>query len=97
MRITVCSEADRYDMRCAVYIRVSGRQQVKGVSLDDQLRACRDYAFTTLGKKRVIALVRPENTVSEGVAKSLGMDVVGRTPHGGYEHLVFAVENPRNA
>jgi len=31
-------------MRCALYIRVSGRQQVKGVSLDDQLRACRDYA-----------------------------------------------------
>ena len=44
VRITVCSEGDRYDMRCAVYIRVSGRQQVKGVSLDDQLRACRDYA-----------------------------------------------------
>ncbi len=32
-------------MRCAVYIRVSGKQQVKGVSLDDQLRACREYAL----------------------------------------------------
>ena len=32
-------------MRCAIYIRVSGKQQVKGVSLDDQLRACREYAL----------------------------------------------------
>ena len=32
-------------MCCAIYIRVSGKQQVKGVSLDDQLRACREYAL----------------------------------------------------
>jgi site-specific DNA recombinase len=32
-------------MRCAIYIRVSGKQEVKGVSLDDQLRACREYAL----------------------------------------------------
>jgi len=32
-------------MRCAIYIRVSGKQQVKGVSLDDQLCACREYAL----------------------------------------------------
>jgi site-specific DNA recombinase len=31
-------------MRCALYIRVSSRQQVKGVSLDDQVRACRAHA-----------------------------------------------------
>jgi site-specific DNA recombinase len=31
-------------MRCAIYIRVSGKRQIKGVSLDDQLRACREYA-----------------------------------------------------
>jgi RimJ/RimL family protein N-acetyltransferase len=53
--------------------------------------ACRDYAFRTLGKSRVIALVRPENAASQGVATNLGMEVVGRAPHGGYEHLVFAV------
>jgi RimJ/RimL family protein N-acetyltransferase len=55
--------------------------------------ACRDYAFTTLHKPRVVALVRPENTASQGVARNLGMEVVGRAPHGGYEHLVFAVNN----
>ncbi|HEU5103982.1 MAG TPA: recombinase family protein [Roseiflexaceae bacterium] len=32
-------------MRCAIYIRVSGKQQVKDVSLEDQLRACREYAL----------------------------------------------------
>jgi RimJ/RimL family protein N-acetyltransferase len=59
--------------------------------------ACRDYAFKTLHKPRVISLVRPENTASQGVARNLGMEVVGRAPHGGYEHLVFAVVNPQKA
>jgi ribosomal-protein-alanine N-acetyltransferase len=56
--------------------------------------ASRDYAFRTLNKPRVISLVRPENAASRGVAENLGMEVVGRAPYGGYEHLVFAVQNP---
>jgi [ribosomal protein S5]-alanine N-acetyltransferase len=56
--------------------------------------ACRDYAFKRLHQPRVIALVRPENAASQGVARNLGMAVVGRAPHGGYEHLVFAIGNP---
>jgi RimJ/RimL family protein N-acetyltransferase len=56
--------------------------------------ACRDYAFKTLHLPRVISLVRPENAASQGVARKLGMEVIGRAPHGGYEHLVFAVTNP---
>jgi ribosomal-protein-alanine N-acetyltransferase len=56
--------------------------------------ACRNYAFSTLHLPRVISLVRPENAASQGVARNLGMEVVGRAPHGGYEHLVFAVSNP---
>jgi RimJ/RimL family protein N-acetyltransferase len=56
--------------------------------------ACRDYAFHTLRMPRVISLVRPENTASQGVARKMGMEVVGRAPHGGYEHLVFAIKNP---
>ena len=55
------------------------------------------HGFATEGsmacKRRVIALVRPENAASQGVARNLGMEVVGRAPHGGYEHLVFAVNN----
>jgi RimJ/RimL family protein N-acetyltransferase len=57
-------------------------------------RACRDYAFETLRKPRIIALVRPDNLQSEGVAKNLGMEAIGRAPYRGAEHLVFAVENP---
>jgi len=59
--------------------------------------ACRDYAFHTLHVPRVISLVRPENAASQGVARNLGMEVIGRAPHGGYEHLVFAVSNPEQA
>jgi RimJ/RimL family protein N-acetyltransferase len=58
-------------------------------------RACRDYAFETLAKTRVIALVRPDDQPSQGVARNLGMQVIGRAPHNGYEHLVFAASNPR--
>jgi RimJ/RimL family protein N-acetyltransferase len=57
-------------------------------------RACRDYAFSTLRKPRVVALVMPGNLASQGVAKNLDMAVVGRAPHDGHEHLVFAVTNP---
>jgi ribosomal-protein-alanine N-acetyltransferase len=58
-------------------------------------QACRDYAFTVLRKPRVISLVRPDNAASQGVARNLGMEVVGRAPHGGAEHMVFAVHNPK--
>ena len=64
----------------------------KGFATEGAL-ACRDYAFEKLGKPRVIALVRPDNEQSQGVARNLGMEVVGRAPHGGTEHLVFAVSN----
>ena len=56
--------------------------------------ACRDYAFKTLHMPRVISLIRPENAASQGVARNLGMEAVGRAPYGGYEHVVFAVKNP---
>jgi ribosomal-protein-alanine N-acetyltransferase len=59
--------------------------------------ACRDYAFAELDKARVISLIRPENAASQAVARRLGMDVIGNAPHGGYQHLIFAVSNPRLA
>ena len=57
--------------------------------------ACRDYAFNTLNKPRVISLVREDNAASRGVAENLGMTVVGRAPYGGADALVFAVTNPK--
>ena len=56
--------------------------------------ASRDYAFTTFHVPRVISLVRPENAGSQGVARKLGMEVIGHAPYGGYQHMVFAVSNP---
>ena len=58
-------------------------------------RACLDHAFTALGRQRVIALVRPENVPSLGVAHKLGMQAESATvQHGGFAHLVFSVSRP---
>lgn len=51
--------------------------------------ACRDLAFRTLDVPRVIALVRPENVPSQGVARKLGMMPVSRTLFADLEHIVF--------
>ena len=54
--------------------------------------ACRDYAFTMLGRERVIALVRPENVPSQGVARKLGMQPESYTvQHSTFTHLVFSI------
>lgn len=53
--------------------------------------ACRDYAFDVLGRKRVISLVRPENTPSQGVARKLGMMPQREVIHWGLRHLVFVL------
>lgn len=51
--------------------------------------ACRDYALTKLNLKRIIALVRPENTPSLGVANKLGLIRSDRTVIANFEHFVF--------
>jgi RimJ/RimL family protein N-acetyltransferase len=53
--------------------------------------AVRDYAFAERKLARVVSLIRPDNLPSQGVARKLGMASIGRTEHGGREHLVFAV------
>jgi RimJ/RimL family protein N-acetyltransferase len=52
--------------------------------------ATRDHAFRELDLPRVISLIRPENLPSQGVARRIGMQPVGRAMHAGIEHLVFA-------
>jgi RimJ/RimL family protein N-acetyltransferase len=49
-----------------------------------------NYAFD-IGKRRVVALIRPENTPSRGVAKRLGMQLDGSSEHAGFEHLVYSI------
>jgi RimJ/RimL family protein N-acetyltransferase len=58
----------------------------------DAAAACRDYAFDVLDRPRVVTLIRPENTPSQGVAQKIGMKPERRTLFAGYEHIVFAVQ-----
>ena len=54
-------------------------------------RACVAEAFGPLGADRVVALIRPENAASIGVAEKLGLRREGSRPaHGGLEHLIYA-------
>ena len=56
--------------------------------------AVREFAFTERKLPRVVSLVRPENVPSQGVARKLGMSVVGSCEQMGLPHDVFAVEAP---
>jgi ribosomal-protein-alanine N-acetyltransferase len=56
--------------------------------------AVRAYAFTERKLPRVVSLIRPENVPSQGVARKLGMEIVGSTEEMGLPHHVFAVESP---
>jgi RimJ/RimL family protein N-acetyltransferase len=49
-----------------------------------------NYAFE-IGKRRVVALIRPENRPSRGVAKRLGMQIEGGTMHAGFKHLIYSI------
>jgi ribosomal-protein-alanine N-acetyltransferase len=53
--------------------------------------AVRDYAFSALGLRRVITLIRPVNEPSQGVARKVGMAPGRETDFHGYRHLVFSV------
>jgi RimJ/RimL family protein N-acetyltransferase len=65
----------------------------RGLATETAL-AVREYAFVERKLPRVISLIRPENLPSQGVARKLGMDIVGTWDHAGLAHHVFAVESP---
>ncbi|HEX4605338.1 MAG TPA: GNAT family N-acetyltransferase [Candidatus Angelobacter sp.] len=52
---------------------------------------CIEYAFTVLGAKRIIALVRPENLSSCRVAEKIGMDRERVIFWRGYDHCMYAI------
>jgi ribosomal-protein-alanine N-acetyltransferase len=58
----------------------------------DAAKASRDYGFEKLRKKRIIALIRPANEESQGVARKLGMKLEKKTHYADYDHLVFVAE-----
>ena len=49
-------------------------------------RAVRDYAFTTLGMKRLIAIIDPANVASIHVAEKIGMQYEQDVRFDGYTH-----------
>src|SRR5262249_37492947 len=55
-------------------------------------RACMDYAFNQLGRRRIISMVRPENTPSRRVAERNGLGVEKEVFWRGYQHYVYAIE-----
>ena len=54
-------------------------------------RACRDYGFVRLPAKRLVSLIRPENTPSRRVAEKNGMTVWKQIVWRGLPHLVYAI------
>jgi RimJ/RimL family protein N-acetyltransferase len=54
----------------------------------------RAHAFGPLGKRRVISLILPPNTPSQGVARKLGMRPERQVQFRGFTHLLFAVDAP---
>jgi len=67
----------------------------KGYATEAAL-AVRDYAFTTLGLKRLIAIIDPSNTASIRVAQKLGMSHEQDVMFEGYTHPdhVYVIMRP---
>ena len=56
-------------------------------------RACMDYAFDQLGRRRIISMIRPENVPSRRVAERNGLRVEKDVFWRGYRHYVYAIES----
>jgi [ribosomal protein S5]-alanine N-acetyltransferase len=54
-------------------------------------RACVKYGFETLGAKKLISLIRPENLPSRRVAEKMGMTVEKEIFRKGFTHLVYSI------
>jgi [ribosomal protein S5]-alanine N-acetyltransferase len=72
---------------------VTPRRARQGIATE-AAAAWRDRCLGPLGVDHVIALIRPENVPSRGVAEHIGMSVWKETRHGslGWLHLVYRVE-----
>lgn len=53
--------------------------------------ACLRHGFA-LGNEEIIALIRPENTPSRGVAAKLGLVKTGRTLYADFDHLIYSTQ-----
>jgi RimJ/RimL family protein N-acetyltransferase len=57
--------------------------------------ASRDFAFQRLGAPRVIALIRPVNVGSQGVARRIGMSPGRLIIHAGLDHVIYSMDRER--
>jgi RimJ/RimL family protein N-acetyltransferase len=55
-------------------------------------RACMDYAFERLGRRRVISMIRPENEPSRRVAERNGLRIEKEILWRGYQHYVYSID-----
>jgi RimJ/RimL family protein N-acetyltransferase len=51
--------------------------------------AVREHAFSAVGLRRLIALVRPINAPSRGVAENLGMEIEREAIYADLPHLIY--------
>jgi len=56
--------------------------------------ACRDFGFDTLGRTRLISLIRPENAPSIRVAERVGMKPERLVRRKTFDHWVYSMERP---
>ena len=72
---------------------VTPRRARQGIATE-AAAAWRDRCLGPLGMDHVIALIRPENVPSRGVAEHIGMTVWKETRHGslGWLHLVYRAD-----
>jgi RimJ/RimL family protein N-acetyltransferase len=59
-------------------------------------RACMEYAFDRLGRRRVISMIRPENLPSRRVAERNGLRIEKEIYWRGYRHCVYAIVRDGN-
>lgn len=55
-------------------------------------RGCMEYAFTRLNRRRVISMIRPENSSSRRVAERNGLKIEKEVFWRGYQHDVYVIE-----
>ncbi len=56
--------------------------------------AVREHAFRAIGLRRLVALVRPDNEPSKGVARKLGMEVEGEVVFHDLRHVLWTIGPP---
>lgn len=54
-------------------------------------RAVRDYAFTEIGLKRLISIIRPTNAASIRVAEKIGMDKEHSIERSGHIYYIYSI------